>query len=231
MTPRYLHPRPWRWDRALDKCKGFVFVRVIDHWKLGWLRFFSSTYNLVEYQGAALSFSNPLFSYSLLSHLYLLLLYHLFSSFALFCIFPLFSICLALLTSVYPWCHHFMFTGCVYLPLISVTSASLPPSCLLSCLLTFLTSVPPSPPSLSSLVLRMMWPLALHIVNYWGETQHLSAAQKITGPLSASVSLSSYPRSPLYWCLSFPNVDLWLQIKSQVSEGNMRFSFSPLFWS
>lgn len=87
---------------------------------------------------------------------------------------------------------------CLRLPSFNLYYAPFLPYCLPSSSLAFLTFVAPSPlflfPSLLSL--RTMWPLALHIMNYWGETQHSSAAQQITDPLSSSGS-SPLTISPL----------------------------------
>lgn len=174
------------------KCKGFVCVRVTDHCKLGWLRFFSLTQNSEEYQGAALSFSSPLFSFLfsliLSSQIFIFCSFHFFSSLALCFAFSLFSPSVfLLLTSVYLWCYYFMFTVCVYLPLISVTSASLPPSCLPSHVCSHF-----SPPSLHLLPPFPLWSYG------WCDPSHCTSWIIEVKPSTCLLPNKSQALSPLF---------------------------------
>lgn len=111
---------------------------------------------------------------------------------------------------------------CQRLPSFNLYYLSLPSSLFISsCSLAFLTFIAPSPPPTDDVT------LTLHTMNYWGETSTLllpnkSQAFSVSSPLSLS---------PLYRLFCFLIFDLWPQIRSQVSESNMRFCFFPSIWS
>lgn len=119
-----------------------------------------------------------------------------------------------------------MFTVCGCLPLISVTSHALPPSLPPHVLLHF------SPPSLHLLSffsppsspLQTMWPshYTSWIIEVKPSTLVLPNKSQTSSP---SLFPLIFPSLPSLLMVLFLNFDLWRQIRSQVSEGNMRFSF------